>query len=602
MILRLVALALLSLSAFGAQAEKINESYSFAQLGTAKYAAGFTHFDYANPAAPKGGNVTLSAIGTYDNFNRAAMRGNPAIGTDNMYDRLFTSSDDETGSLYPLIAEFARYPDDYRWVEVEINPRARFHDGTPITAEDVAFTFNMFMTQGVPQYRVVYKGVTAKAISRLTVRYDLPKPDRDQMLSLLSSPVYPKRFWQNHKLSDPLPTPPPGSGPYRISAYKVGQSVTWSRVRDYWAANLPVNKGRYNFDTIRYDYYLDDNVAFEAFKAGAFDFRSEGSAKKWATQYTGNNFARGYIIKEEVPNTVATDTQWLAFNTQKPQFSDRRVREAISLLFDFEWMNKALFYQAYKRVDSYFQNTEYAAQHYPDARELEILAPLKGQYPEEVIDKVYHPPATDGTGYDRQKLMQALDLLKQAGWELKNQKLINMKTGQPFAFELLLRSGGNDQWVLPFQHNLARIGITLNLRQVDSSQYLARLRKRDFDMLPTRYLAFATPDTNLQIVWASAYINSSWNTPGVTSPLVDNLINQIVQHQGDKEALLPLGRVLDRVLLWNYYMIPMWYTANDRYAYWNKFSMPTTRPTYAQGFDNWWYDVNKAAQLPAQRR
>lgn len=602
MIVRLVALAFLSLCAASVQAEKINESYSFAQLGTARYAAGFTHFDYANPAAPKGGSVTLSAIGTYDNFNRAAMRGNPAMGSDSQYDRLFTSSDDETGSLYPLIAEFARYPDNYHWVEVTINPQARFNDGTPITAEDAAFTFNLFMTQGVPQYRVVYKGVTARAISRLTVRFDLPKPDRDQMLSLLSSPVYPMKFWKDHKLSDPLPTPPPGSGPYRISAYKVGQSVTWSRVKDYWAANLPVNKGRFNFDNIRYDYYLDDNVAFEAFKAGAFDFRAEGSAKKWATQYTGNNFSRGYIVKDEVPNTVATDTQWLAFNIQKPQFADRRVREALSLLFDFEWMNKALFYNAYKRVDSYFQNTEYAAQAAPDARELAILAPLKGQYPEEVIDKVYHPPVTDGSGYDRQKLMQALDLLRQAGWELKNQKLVNIKTGQPFAFELLLRSGGNDQWVLPFQHNLARIGITLNLRQVDSSQYLARLRKRDFDMLPSHYLAFATPDTNLQIVWASAYINSSWNTSGVTSPLVDTLINQIIHNQGDKNALLPLGRVLDRVLLWNYYMIPMWYTAKDRYAYWNKFSMPTSRPTYAQGFDNWWFDANKAAQLPAQRR
>ncbi|GAB3412224.1 extracellular solute-binding protein [Erwinia aphidicola] len=602
MIARIVALTLFTLTASVVQAEKINVSYSFAQLGTAKYASGFNHFDYADPAAPKGGSITLSAIGTYDNFNRYAMRGNPAVGTESLYDTLFTSSDDETGSLYPLVAEFARYPDDYRWVEVSINPRARFHDGTPITAEDAAFTFNMFMTQGVPQYRVIYKGVTAKAISRLTVRFELPKSDRDQMLSLLSSKVFPKSFWKDHNLADPLPSPPPSSGPYRITAYKVGQSVTYTRVKNYWAANLPVNKGRYNFDTMRYDYYLDDNVAFEAFKAGAFDFRAEGSAKKWATQYSGNNFERGYIVKEEVPNTVSTDTQWLAFNIQKPQFADRRVREALSLLFDFEWMNKALFYNAYQRVDSYFQNTEYAARNYPDAKELEILGPLKGQYPSDVIDKIYQPPKSDASGYDRSKLMQALDLLKQAGWQLKNQQLVNVKTGQPFRFELLLRSGGNDQWVLPFQHNLARIGITMNVRQVDSSQYLARLRKRDFDMLPTRYLAFATPDAQLQIVWASAYIDSSWNTPGVTSPLVDNLIAQIVQHQGDKDALLPLGRVLDRVLLWNYYMIPMWYAANDRYAYWNKFSMPTTRPTYAQGIDNWWYDVNKAAQLPAQRR
>ncbi|MEN4910110.1 extracellular solute-binding protein [Erwinia amylovora] len=602
MIVRIAVLALLSLSAGYLHAEKINQGYSFAQLGTAKYANGFTHFDYANPAAPKGGAVTLSAIGTFDNFNRSALRGNPGIGTDTLYDRLFVSSDDEASSLYPLIALFARYPDDYRWVEIALNPQARFQDGSPMTAQDVVFTFNMFMTQGTPQYRLFYKGVTAKVTSRLTVRFDLPKADRDQMLSLLSTPVYPKKFWADHNLADPLPTPPPSSGPYRITAWKMGQSVTYSRVKDYWAANLPVNKGRYNFDRIRYDYYLDDNVAFEAFKAGSFDFRREGSAKKWATQYSGSNFADGYIVKQQQPDTVATDTQWLAFNIQNPQFADRRVREAISLLFDFEWMNKALFYNAYKRVDSYFQNTEFAARDYPDAKELAILAPLKEQYPAEVLDRIYQPPKTDGSGYDRGKLLQALALLKQAGWELKNQRLVNMKSGQPLRFELLLPGGGSYSWVLPFQHNLARIGITIDLRQVDSSQYLARLRKRDFDMTPTRYLAFATPDTNLKIFWASAYINSTWNTPGVSSPLVDNLIDQIVQHQGDKDALLTLARVLDRVLLWNYYMIPMWYTANDRFAYWNKFSMPVIRPTYAQGFDNWWFDANKAARLPAQRR
>lgn len=602
MIVRIVALALFSLTAACAQAEKINESYSFAQLGTAKYATGFTHFDYANPAAPKGGSITLSAIGTYDNFNRYAMRGSPGARTESLYDSLFTSSEDEVGSLYPLIAEYARYPDNYRWVEVNINPLARFQDGSPITAADAAFTFNMFMTQGVPQYRVYYKGVTAKAISRLTVRFELPQPDRDKILSLLSSPVFPEKFWKNRNLGEPLPYPPPSSGPYRITAYKVGQSITYSRVKDYWAANLPVNKGRFNFDKIRYDYYLDDNVAFEAFKAGAFDFRTEGSAKKWATQYSGNNFERGYIVKDPVPNTVATDTNWLAFNIQRPQFADPKVREALSLVFDFDWMNKALFYNAYKRVDSYFQNTEYAARNYPDASELEILGPLKGQYPAEVIDKIYQPPTSDGSGYDRGKLLQALDLLKQAGWELKNQQLVNVKTGKPMRFELLLRSGGNDQWVLPFQHNLARIGITMDVRQVDSSQYLSRLRSRDFDMLPSSYAAFATPDTGLQFFWASSYINSTYNRPGVNSPLIDNLIEQINQHQGDKPALITLGRVLDRVLLWNYYMIPMWYSASDRYAYWNKFAMPTTRPTYSLGFDSWWYDVNKAAQMPAQRR
>ncbi|WP_345828273.1 extracellular solute-binding protein [Erwinia sp. HDF1-3R] len=601
MILRF-AFILFSCMVTTAQAENINESYAFAQLGEPKYAVDFSHYDYANPAAPRGGNITLSAVGTYDNFNRFASRGNPAAGTDTLYDRLFTSSEDEAASYYPLIAEFARYPDDYRWVEVSLNPLARFQDGSPITARDVAFTFNKFMTEGVPQFRVANKGVTARAISALTVRFDLPVGDKDRVLSLLSLPVFPEKFWQHHRLDEPLRTPPPGSGPYRITAWKVGQSVTWSRVKDYWAANLPVNKGRFNFDTIRYDYYLDDNVAFEAFKAGAFDFRAESSAKSWATQYRGSNFDHHLIIKDEQPNTAATDTRWLAFNVQKPLFKDRRVREAISLVFDFEWMNKALFYNAYRRTDSYFQNTEYAARHYPDAKELEILAPFKGEIPDEVFTQIYHPPHTDGSGYDRDNLLRALALLKQAGWEIKNQKLTNQQTGKTFSFELLLRSGENNQWVLPFQHALSRLGIQLTLRQVDSSQYLARARSRDYDMRPISYFAFPIPDPSLRLVWDSAYLASSYNAPGVASPVVDALIKQIIQHQGDKNALLPLARSLDRVLLWNDYMIPMWYNARDRYAWWNKFSMPAIRPAWSLGFDSWWYDVNKAAQLPAQRR
>jgi len=602
MILRWFVLTVCCFTTSTVLAEKINESYAFSLLGEPKYATDFTHYDYADPAAPKGGNITLSAIGTFDNFNRFASRGNPGVGTDTLYDSLFVTSDDEVGSYYPLIAEFARYPDNYRWAEVTINSRARFQDGTPITANDVAFTFNKFMTEGVAQFRVFYKGVTARAISRFTVRFEQPTADRDKMLSLFSLPVFPEKFWKHHNLAEPLPSPPLSSGPWRITSYKVGQSITYSRVKDYWAANLPVNKGRFNFDTIRYDYYLDDNIAFEAFKAGAFDFRSEGSAKKWATQYQGKNFENHFIVKDEQPNTAATASNWLAFNVQNPLFSDRRVREAISLAFDFEWMNKTLLYGASKRTNSYFQNTEYAARGYPNAKELEILAPFKGKIPDEVFSQIYQPSHTDGSGYDRQNLLSALDLMKQAGWELKNQQLTNVKTGATFSFEIMMRSGGNDQWVLPFQHNLTRLGIKLNIRQVDSAQYLARLRKSDFDMVVSPYPAMPFPDSNLQFYWATAYINSSYNRPHVSNPVVDALINQINQHQGDKNALLPLGRALDRVLLWNYYMIPMWYNANSRYAWWNKFSMPTTRPAYALGFDSWWYDVNKAAQLPAQRR
>lgn len=382
----------------------------------------------------------------------------------------------------------------------------------------------------------------------------------------------------------------------------MGQYITYARVRDYWAANLPVNRGRWNFDSIRYDYYLDDNVAFEAFKAGAFDFRNEVSAKNWATRYIGKNFANHFIVKEQQPNDAAQDARWLAFNIQRPIFEDRKVREAIGLAFDFEWMNKALFYGAYSRANSYFQNTEYAARDYPHADELILLAPMKKDLPPEVFTSIYNPPKSNGNGFDRENLLKAMTLLKEAGWELKDQKLINVKTGKPFTFELLIGATGNTQWVLPFQHNLQRLGITMDIRQVDNSQLTNRMRKRDYDMIPTLYSAMPYPSADVQIAWASEYVDSTYNSPGVKSPVVDELISQIVANQGDKQKLLPLGRALDRVLTWNYYMIPMWYMAADRFAWWNKFSKPTIHPLYATGFDTWWYDVNKAAQLPANRR
>ncbi|AHG18699.1 antibiotic ABC transporter substrate-binding protein [Chania multitudinisentens RB-25] len=602
MSVRIFAALVLSALSFGLQAETLNESYAFATLGEPKYSTDFSHFDYVNPAAPKGGNVKLAAIGTYDNFNRFASRGVSGERTAELYDTLFTTSDDEPSSYYPLIAESARFPADMRWMELDINPLARFHDGSPITAADVAFTFNKFMTEGVPQYRSYYKGTTVKALSRLTVRIELPKPDKEKLLGLLSMRVLPESFWKNHKLSEPLNTPPLGSGPYKVGSYRLGQYITYERVRDYWAANLPVNRGRYNFDTLRYDYYLDDKVALEAFKAGAYDFRQESSPKSWATQYQGGNFARNFIIKQDEVNQAAQNARWLAFNIQRPIFADRRVREAITLAFDFDWMNKALYYGAYQRTNSYFQNTIYTANGYPDAAELSWLAPLKGKVPEEVFTSIYQPPVSDGSGNDRENLLKATALLQQAGWEVKDQQLINSQTGQPFTFELMLLSGSNFQYVLPFQHNLKRLGIDMQIREVDASQFTRRLRQRDFDMVPTVYPATPFPSADLQILWGSQYLDSTWNTPGVSDPAVDALLEKIIKHQGDEEALLSLGRALDRVLTWNMYMLPMWYSNHDRYAYWDKLSSPTVRPAYSLGFDNWWFDVNKAARLPAQRQ
>ncbi|MBT1911471.1 extracellular solute-binding protein [Enterobacter hormaechei subsp. xiangfangensis] len=601
MIMRVV-LTLLALVSLSSQAQTIKESTAFAVIGEPKYAVNFNHYDYVNPAAPKGGNVTLSATGTFDNFNRFALRGVAAARTESLYDTLFVTSDDEPGSYYPLVAENVRYADDFSWAEIAINPRARFHDRTPVSARDVAFTFHKFMTEGVPQFRLVYKGTTVKAIAPLTVRIELPEPNKENMLSLFSLPVMPESFWKNHKLSDPLSTPPLAGGPYRITDWRMGQYVIYSRVKDYWAATLPVNRGRWNFDTIRYDYYLDDNVAFEAFKAGAFDLRVENSAKNWATRYIGKNFAKGYIVKDEHKNESAQDTRWLAFNIQRPVFSDHRVREAITLAFDFEWMNKALFYGAYSRANSYFQNTEYAARDYPHADELVLLAPMKAELPPEVFTRVFEPPKSDGNGFDRDNLLKASNLLDDAGWVLKNRQRVNVQTGKPLSFELLIASGANDQWVLPFKKNLARLGVTMNIRQVDMAQLTNRKRSRDYDMMQTLWAAQPWPSSDLQISWASGYIDSSYNAPGVKSPVIDALIAKIVAAQGDKNKLLPLGRALDRVLTWNYYMLPMWYMGEDRVARWDKFSLPAVRPVYTLGFDTWWYDVNKAAKLPAERR
>ncbi|WP_297121988.1 extracellular solute-binding protein [uncultured Enterobacter sp.] len=597
-----IVLMLLTLLCLPALAQEIKENTAFAVIGEPKYAINFSHFDYVNPAAPKGGNVTLAAIGTFDNFNRYALRGVAAARTESLYDTLFVTSDDEPGSYYPLIAENVRYADNFAWAEIAINPRARFHDGTPVQASDVAFTFHKFMTEGVPQFRLLYKGTTVKAIAPLTVRITLGQPNKENMLSLFSLPVMPESFWKNHKLSDPLSTPPLAGGPYRITSWRMGQYVTYSRVKDYWAADLPVNRGRWNFDTLRYDYYLDDNVAFEAFKAGAFDLRVESDAKNWATRYIGKNFANHFIIKEEHKNESAQNTRWLAFNIQRPVFADRRVREAITLAFDFEWMNKALFYGAYSRTNSYFQNTEYAARDYPNADELVLLAPMKAELPPEVFTRIFEPPVSDGKGFDRNNLLKASTLLDDAGWVLKNQKRVNAKTGAPLSFELLLSSGANNQWVLPFQQNLSRLGVTLNIRQVDNAQITNRMRSRDYDMMQNLWYAQPWPSSDLQISWASSYINSSYNAPGVKSPVIDALIAKIIAAQGDKAKLLPLGRALDRVLTWNYYMLPMWYMGEDRIARWDKFSQPAVRPIYSLGFETWWYDVNKAARLPPERR
>nr|WP_254068242.1 extracellular solute-binding protein [Vibrio aestuarianus] len=595
-----IALTLLS----GVSAAKVIETTTLAGFGQAKYPADFSHFDYVNPNAPKYGKVTYGQIGTYDNFNRFASRGAPAAGSGELYDSLMFSPSDEINTYYPLIASNVRYSDDYSWLELDINPKARFHDGHAITAEDVEFTFNKFMAEGVPQYRLFYKQVkSVKAIKPLTVRIEMSESNREKLFSLAqSTQVLPKHYWQDKNLAEPLNEPPLGSGAYKVVNYQSGQTVTYGLVEDYWAATLPVNIGRNNFKQVQYDYYRDDTVMLEAFKAGEFDLRQENSAKFWANSYVGVNFDKGYIKKEEIAHDSPASTQGFVFNIQRDVFKDPKVREALNYAMDFEWMNKNMFYDQYTRTRSYFQNTDYEAKGLPTEQELEVLAAFKDNIPPRVFTQEFHPPVTDGTGRIRAQLRTAFKLLKEAGWELKDKVMTNTTTGQPFSFELLIYSPTTERIAIPVQKNLRLMGIEMKIRTVDTTQYLKRLRDRDFDMLSSAYSANPYPSPNLMIIWNSQYIDSTYNRAGVMDPVVDKLTEEIAENQENPEKLLALGRALDRVLQWNFYIIPQWYLSQYRVATWDKFERPQLMPKYDIGIDTWWVSEQKEQRLPEKRR
>jgi microcin C transport system substrate-binding protein len=596
------AAALLLLApAAGLSAETI-VAESIALHGEPKYADGFDHFDYVNPRAPEGGTLRLHAIGTFDNFNRFAQRGVAAADSARFYDTLMTGSDDEFDVLYPLIAEKIEYPEDYSWVIFHLDPRARHQDGEPITAEDVVFSFNTFMEQGVPQFRQYYQGIEVRALDRLRVRFTLEQGSKEMIMALADNRILPRHYWQKRDLSEPLTEIPLGNGPYTVSDYRIGQYVVYELIDDYWAADLPVNRGRNNFSRIRYDYYRDQNVAFEAFKAGEYDLHQENIAKNWATLYTGPNFDAGYIVKEEIPHDIPQGMQAFVFNIQRPFFSDRRVREALGYALDFQWMNENLFYGQYTRTRSYFQNTEYEATGLPGPREREILEPIRGQIPPEVFTEEYQPPVTDGSGSIRPQLRKALRLLREAGWRIRDRKLVNTRTGEPMEFELLLYSPSMERVAIPVQKNLEKMGVTMNIRVVDTTQFINRLRERDFDMISGSYSANYYPSSSLKIVWHSDHIDHTYNTAGVQDPAVDYLVEGIEARQEQPEELLYWGRALDRVLTWNFYVMPQWHISMFRVAYWDKFERPAQRPEYALGIDTWWVDSSKARRLPEKVR
>jgi microcin C transport system substrate-binding protein len=568
--------------------------------GDLKYPAGFKHFAYVNPSAPKGGSVTLAAIGTFDTLNPFILKGVPAAGITLTFDTLTVASSDEPASEYGLVAESIETPPDRSWVAFTIRSNARFHDGSPITVEDVRWTFETLRTKGHPLYRSYYAQVaSAEVTGPRTVRFAFKPGDNRELPVIVGQlPVLSKAYWATRDFTKTTLEAPLGSGPYKVESLEPGRSITYRRVKDYWGAALPVNVGRFNFDTIRYDYYRDDTVALEAFKGGAFDFRSEASSKNWATAYDVPAVRDGRIRKEDIVNEVPTGMQGFVFNTRRAIFKDPRVREAIAVAFDFEWSNAHLFYGAYTRTASYFSNSELASRGLPSPAELAVLAPLRGKIPDGVFTREYTPPSTAGGGL-RPNLVRALELLKQAGWVVRDLRLVNAQTGQPMAFEILLDDPNFERITLPFVKNLERLGITARVRTVDAAQYEYRMKQFDFDMTVILLQQSLSPGNEQVDFFASSSADTpgSRNVAGIRDPAVDRLVELVIAAP-DRPSLVARTRALDRVLLWGHYVIPHFHINAFRVAHWNRFGRPAVAPKNEIGFDTWWIDPSRSGGRP----
>ncbi|SHK47652.1 microcin C transport system substrate-binding protein [Marinobacter antarcticus] len=572
---------------------EVQPVHGLAMHGAPKYPEGFSHFDYINPDAPKGGALKMAVVANgFDSFNPFDIRGVAAAGISNyVYDTLLEYSADEAFSMYGLIAESVETPENRSFVVFNLREEARFQDGEPITAEDVAFSFETLTTKGHPFYRNYYADVSKVTVENpLRIRFDFQQTsNRELPLILGQMPILPAHYWESREFGENGLTPPVGSGAYRIGSFEAGRSIVYERMDDYWAKDLAVRKGRFNFDRIRYDYYTDDTVALEAFKAGNFDFRIESSAKNWATAYIGDKFDNGTIIKEAIEHHRPTGMQGFIFNTRKEVFSDPRVREALTYGFDFEWTNKNLFYGQYARTNSYFENSELASTGLPSGRELEILEKYRAQLDPEIFTEPFKAPSTDGKQGLRKNLRTAIDLLRSAGYEVRDGKMIHSETGKPLKFEILLFQKTFERVVLPFKNNLARLGIDVSVRLVDSNQYVQRVREFDFDMITQSIGQSDSPGNEQREYWHSstADINGSRNYAGVSDPVVGELVSLVIQAP-DREELVQRTRALDRVLLSGHYVVPHWFLAKDRVAYWSYLKHPEKPPKNGTDLDNWW--------------
>jgi microcin C transport system substrate-binding protein len=601
-----LALVYLVLSAPGlARAGDSAPAHGLAMHGDLKYDADFTHFDYVNRDAPKGGELRRAAVGTFDTFNPYIVKGLPAagllyLGNNLLYDSLMVQAADEPFSMYGLLAETVETPADRSWVAFTLRKEARWRDGRTVGVDDVIWSFNTLVEKGSPIYALYFGSVErVEKVGERTVKFSFkPGENRELPLILGQLPVFPKHYWAKRDFSVTTLEPPMGSGPYVIDSFEAGRSIKYERRTDYWAANLPVNRGQFNFDSLRYDYYRDRDVAVEALKGDAYDVHLESTSKKWATAYDIPDVRNGRLRKELIPDHSMKTAQGYVFNIRRPVFQDRRVRWALTQVFDFEWTNQTLFYGAYARTRSYFQNSELAAVGLPGPAELAILEPMRDRIPAEVFTTEYQPPTTDGSGKNRKNLRAATELLKEAGWGVVNGKLVHTDTGTPMAFEILLQSSAAERVALPFKKNLERIGIDVTVRTVDTAQYRRRLDEYDFDLTVRVMINAQSPGNEQREYWGSdsAQRPGSRNIPGVQDSAVDELIELIIEAP-DREALVTRCRAFDRVLQWGHYHIPQWHMKAYPLVYWDRFGRPDTDPPKGLGLNSWWFDPSKAARL-----
>ncbi len=568
--------------------------------GQPKYGPDFTHFDYVNPDAPKGGEARFSAIGSFDTFNPFNIKGQPVVGIGQLFESLMTSSADEPFSEYGLIAESVEIPADRSSATFTIRPQAKFHDGSPITADDVLFSFETLKSKGNPSYRFYYASIaSAERLDERRVKFTFaPGENRELPLIIGQMPVLSKKYWQDRDFAATTLDIPVGSGPYRIELFEPGRFMVYQRDENYWGKDLPVNRGQHNIDRLRYDYYRDVTVALEAFKAGAYDLRVENVAKQWATGYDFPALREGRVKKEIFPHQRTSGMQGFVYNLRRPLFQNPKVRQALAYAFDFEWSNRNLFHDQYRRTRSYFDNSELAARGLPSPEELALLEPLRKELPPEVFTAEYQPPVAKDDGQLRANLRKALELLQEAGWTFRDRKLVNAKTGEPFRFELLIDEPTWERIGLPFARNLERLGIDMTVRSVDSAQYENRMRDFDFDMAVNVWGQSLSPGNEQREFWSSAAADQpgSRNLAGLKNPAVDQLVDQLIAAP-DRASLVTRARALDRALQWNYLVIPHWHIPYDRIAFWDKFGYPAVTPLQGVQLNAWWIDPAKAAAL-----